>query len=372
MDYPAFCIDNLEITWSTVVVALGVIAAVLLMLGLFPEKHGKRRVVFSLPFALVFSFLLARLIHYYCNAEQYKSLQKAFFDFSTGSFCFTGVVAGCALAVGLTKIICKKSSVALLSALYAIGLCPVLILARLSMIFGNGCRAKLVIKDERYFGLPFSTEVFLEGNSIGHYLALFFWSAAALALVLALSLGFWFINAGKVQKRREYGHSALFTMSVFSAFEIVTDSMRYDKSFLRSNGFVSHAEIFYACILLGIFVFCNIRMVKKNGFRKYYIFIWAAGLICLVGAGVLEYYVQRRGDLFFVLYGCMLILLCGMAALNTVACVLGNRKATDAKPASAGTADEKVPSSGTDKTEKKQTKKKSSGKKKKKRKKKKR
>lgn len=317
MEKIAFYFYNLEISWRTIIIALGIIAAYLLMIGLVHGGPSRKQVSISLPFAIVFSVVMARLVHYYCNSEQYGNLKNALTDYSAGNFSFTGAVVGCLMAIGLTKLIYRKSSFLLLSAVYSLGICVALAVARISLIYTNDCRGKLVITNEKFFGLPFSTEVILETGSIGYYLALFLINAVLVAFVFGISLCFWFYVNKHTEDKKKYAFSALFTLSLLSAIEIITDSIRYDKSFFRSNGFVSHGEIFYAVILLASFVIINVCLVKTKGFKVRQIFLWLGFLVLLGGAGALEYFVQRHGDLFFPLYGGMFVCLVGAAVMNT-------------------------------------------------------
>lgn len=320
MENIAFCIYNIEISWRTIIIIVGVIAAYFLMFGLVPKEYPRCSVVISVPFAIVFSVIMARLIHYYCNTLQYASFKTALTDLSTGNFCFSGVVLGCLLAIGLTKLLYKKSSFRLLSALYSIGLCPVLTIIRLSCLYCNDCRGKLVITNEKFFGLPFSTEIILETGSIGYYLALFLFNAILLGVILVISLCFWSGINRRSEKDSRFGYSALFTLSFMSAVEIITDSIRFDKSFFRSNGFVSHGEIFYGAIMLVIFVILAVRLFKTYGFKVRFIFLCAGFLAFLGGAGALEYFVQRHGDLFFPLYSGMFVCLLADAVMNALIC----------------------------------------------------
>ena len=304
MDVLAFCLGKNEIYWSTVVLMFGALAAFCLMSALAGD--GKRKEIFLFyPISVIFSLFLSRLIHWYCNSEQYKSFSDAFSNVFRGRFCFTGVVVGVVLAALLTKVLYRKADLKNLFDVCAPATVLFGISAALSCLFNDSCRGKYVLTDERFKGLPFSDTLSFNSEIDEYHLATFMIEAILLTAVLFLSLVFFFFSKRGAEGRIK-GHTALMTLTFLSVEKIVTDSTRYDASYFRTNGFVSHTEIFFAACLLAVLIGYSIRSVKRRkiNFRHFLLWFWA--LIMLGAAGFLEYLVQRHGNRFVLCYACML------------------------------------------------------------------
>ena len=138
-------------------------------------------------------------------------------------------------------------------------------------------------------------------------LATFMIQAMVTGLLFLVFLAFWILG----QRKRTFrnGDTALMGLAFYGTAQIVLDSTRYDSLFLRSNGFVSVVQILgTGCLLTAIITF-SVRMVKATGWRKRYIGLWSGILVLLVGAGFMEYYVQRHGDQALFAYSIMSICL---------------------------------------------------------------
>ena len=134
-------------------------------------------------------------------------------------------------------------------------------------------------------------------------LATFMIQAIVAGILFFGFLVFWLI--GQKRGTLRGGNTALMGMAFYGTTQIVLDSTRYDSLFLRSNGFVSVVQILgTGCLLTAIITF-SVRMVKKSGWRVWYILIWLMILALLVGAGYMEYYVQRHGDQALFAYSIM-------------------------------------------------------------------
>ena len=126
------------------------------------------------------------------------------------------------------------------------------------------------------------------------------------ALVLFLILLSFYLP----KKQRKDGDTALIFLLLYGVSQIVLDSTRYDKLFFRSNGFVSVVQVLGALGLLLVIVVFSARMVKARGFR-----FWMGIAACIGGAGFMEYYVQRHGDLAAFSYSIMSACLLAAAGL---------------------------------------------------------
>jgi len=106
MDKIAFIIGETFIYWQSLILMLAAAAAISLFLGLYIGKSGNViGAVAMVPLALISSWFLARLLHWYCQATAYESFSAAMQDWSSGGFALMGVFAGCLLTACLLRAI---------------------------------------------------------------------------------------------------------------------------------------------------------------------------------------------------------------------------------------------------------------------------
>ena len=143
----AIYFNDLVIYWSSVLIFCGALAFVTMTLALWKPKNPRSAALGCFfPLAILFSFVLSRLIHWYFNMEQYaasfgagtfSSIIPAFTRFTIGSYCLPGVVLGICLAAW---IVCKLGDVTSSGRLLdfaAPGTCLLIAFIRLSALF-NG------------------------------------------------------------------------------------------------------------------------------------------------------------------------------------------------------------------------------------------
>ena len=74
-------------------------------------------------------------------------------------------------------------------------------------------------------------------------------------------------------------------------------------------------QVLGALGLLLVIVVFSVRMVKARGFRFWNVLVWLGITACIGGAGFMEYYVQRHGDLAAFSYSIMSACLLAAAGL---------------------------------------------------------
>ena len=75
MNKIAFIIGETFLYWNSIFLALGVLTAVCLFLAFYLGRSGNGIGGFlAVPFCIVFSMVLSRLVHWYCKADSYASL----------------------------------------------------------------------------------------------------------------------------------------------------------------------------------------------------------------------------------------------------------------------------------------------------------
>ncbi len=292
--------------WSSIVICLAVAAWFFLSLAVYAPGGGAAALWILLPIATVLSLFFARAIHWYCHAEQYTGFASAFTNFSLGSYCMPGVFLGVTLAVLLVRLLRFSDSAGRMFDALAPGAALGMALIRLSALFSNADRGKVMVSTPALQRLPIAAAVDNGSGAAEYHFATFFVQFLLLLVLAALLLGFTY-RRGRVRMKSgsRYGHTALLFLLLYGAMEIVLDSTRYDSSFLRSNGFISLVQILGALSMLGVLVYYSVHSIRANGLRFYHWILWLVFLASVGGAGYLEYLVQRHGDWYLKCYGGM-------------------------------------------------------------------
>ena len=293
--------------WSSLVLTLGVAAWFALSLALYRSDGGELAALWVFfPIALWLSVLLSRFLHWYCHAEQYSGFFSAMTDYSSGGFCLPGVLLGVLLAALLVRALgFADSSARLLDAL-APGAALGIGLIRLSALFGNADRGKLLITDPRLQYLPLAAPVTTGTGAVEYRFAAFFWEFLLLMLLGLLMTRFFLKRRRAPMKEgKAEGSVALLFLLFYSAIELVLDSTRYDSSFLRSNGFVSLTQIVSAAAILAVLLYYSRRSIRANGLRPVHFLLWLLWLLSLAATGCLEYLIQRHGNWYLLCYSLM-------------------------------------------------------------------
>lgn len=318
MSQIAVCVGNVVIYWSSIVIFLGATACFAYAYSLYTANGGKKGVMWAiLPLTVVLGVLFSRLIHWYCHSEQYTGLLSAITDYSAGDYCLPGVFIGAVVAVLLVKALRLTDDAGFLFDSLAAAAPVGVAIIRLSALFNNSCRGKIIVETEAFQRLPFASPVSTANGAVEYRFATFF---AEFLVMLVL----FFLIGRLYRKRRDWpmkegvrgsGHVALLFLAMYGATQVILDSTRYDSSFLPANGFVSLVQILGAAALIGVMVYYTVVSVKTNGFGKSHVILWVLFLAAAGGAGFMEYLVQRYGNLYLPVYAGMTVLLIVMYQL---------------------------------------------------------
>ena len=318
MENVAIFIGNTQIRWSTLLVICAVFVWFSVSYSLHVSHGGKRYVMFvSLPYMVFFSLLFGRAIHWYSHSELYKSAEDAFYSLWTGNFSYGSYdMPGIILAALLTAVLCGRligsgGTRRLLDA-FSPGLALGMGIIYLADRFGTAARSKMVFSLSEQNCIPlFVAE---DGNSGSYRLAVYFVLFAGLFVIFLLTSVFYirrnpdFLTIGSYK-----GSTFIMFLLLLSALEVVCDSMRYDSSYFRSNGFVSIIQVISALCFLAVVIFYSIRSVKGNGFKFFHPIIWVFFVAGFGGAIYMEYLVQRHTDWYVKCYVIMSICCVAMA-----------------------------------------------------------
>ena len=314
----AICIGDTLIYWSGIIIALGVMVCFAATFALYaPTKGQKRAMWLYLPLATVLSVLLSRFIHWYCHAEQYAGLIGALTDYSGGGYCLPGVLFGVILAALILKWIGFERDTGRLLDCTGPGAALMVALIRLSALFNNACRGKIIFTAPILKRLPFSSPVQTVSGELEYHLATFFIEFILMLIVFVLSMKFFlrYRTEAMADGRSSSGNSARYFAVLFCAAELLTDSTRNDSSYMHFNGFVSLVQMVSAVTILVILVYYSVRSVKYYGVKGKHWAIWIGYFLSLAGVGVSEYLVQRHGDWSLICYSVMTVSCIVMAVM---------------------------------------------------------
>ena len=345
MNQIAVFYGDTTIYFSSILIALALLTAFIFSLAIYMPRHrfGIAMWIFF-PTATVASVLASRIIHWYCNPEQYVDFKTAITDYSTGDYCIIGAVfATLAIALILRLLQLVRSSYDLLDAA-APGLAFVIAMVRFSHIFSDKCYGKMLITEPAYRHLPIAAPIIGSDGNAEYRFASFFVSFIIMLISTVLIALFYmkkhdiFFNrraAGvslediSVKVRKSDGHTFRLFLLLFAAEEVIIDSTRYDASHLFFSGeqfaglnkgasFMGLSQFISALILLYLFIYYLVKSVQNAKARslskKYLILTVSLFVIGLAAAGGCEYLVQRFTGMFMYIYPGQAAGLCCMIA----------------------------------------------------------
>ena len=329
MNRIAAYIGGFEVYWSSVIITLGILGCLAMTLALYkPRNKSTAAVWIFFPLAFVFSFLFSRILHYYFNEESYKSFFSAMTDYSTGSFVLPGMLLGIWLAASIVRRMQLVPTVGKLLDFATPGILLLIAFIRLSALFNDSCRSKIIINIRLFQRLPFATGSVDTAGNTTYRLATFFIEFLLLMILVLWSLKVFFRSRDTRLRKgcSRNGNVMRLFLVAYGALEIVMDSTRYDSPlmhfrFLSSlnqySAFIRLAQIFAAVSAICVLVFYSRASIRSAGFSWKHPVLWVLFLASLFGIGYLgEYRVQRYGtQKYFECYGimalsCLLMFLC--------------------------------------------------------------
>lgn len=331
------------IYFSSVLIALAILAAFIIGLAIYMPRHrfGIAMWIFF-PTATVSSVLLSRIIHWYCNTEQYTDFNSAITDYTTGDYCIIGVIIAVwiiSMLLRLLKLV--RSHYDLLDAA-APGLAFVIAMIRFSHIFTDKCYGKMIITDPVFQKLPVSAAIIGSDGNPEYRFASFFVSFILFLIATVLLILFYLkkddslfavktdmtsVDVLPASIKKSDGHTFRFFVLMFAAEEVIIDSTRYDASHLFFTGeqfaglnkgasFMGLSQFISALLLLYLFIYYLVTSIKNTkviGQSKKYLFLTVSLFVLgLAVAGGCEYLVQRFTGMFMYIYPGQALGLCCM------------------------------------------------------------
>lgn len=303
MDKIAWILGDISIRWSSVVMVMAVLTGILFSLA--ATARGNRKVTsvaLALPLAILLSLLFGRSLHRY------------FLPDAQDDYVLMGAFAGCLCAAVILKGTRLERNMARLLDVMSIGGCAAIALGRLACFFTDDDRGRIV---SGISGLPLAWQVTnVTSGETEYRLAVFLFQSVAALLILFVLLLVDKKNT-RTGNHRD-GDLTLLFLLLYTAGQIVLDSMRYDALHLRSNGFIGAVQLACAvtfCAVIGILL---TRLVKRNGFRLRYGFASLLIAVCIGIAAYMEYFVQRHGGQALFGYTVMTVAMMAAVAAGTV------------------------------------------------------
>lgn len=315
LDRIAFIFGNTFLYWNSIILTISALAAISLFLAAYLSQGGRSTAAaVTIPVAMVLSIFLARLAHWYFQPDGYAGMAAALTDYTSGNYALMGVMLGCLLTAVLVRVVQLDNCLPAMLDAMCLGGCGGIAVGRLACFFSSADRGQIV---ENQTSLPWVYPVVNAVTGAPEYrLATFVLQAMAVGLIFVLLLLFFRFA------KRGAGDLTLLFLLLYGMSQTILDSTRYDSLYMRSNGFISVEQLLGAVSMVTASVILSIRWVKSRGFRAWYPVLWLAMLASLGGAGYMEYYVQRHGDLAMFCYSVMTACLSLMIVLALVIFIL--------------------------------------------------
>lgn len=309
----AFIIGERFLYWNSILLALAAAAAICVFLSLYLSTPGRgAAAAVAVPMALVLSMVLSRLVHWYCRVDSYASLWAALTNYSTGGYALMGAFAGCALTALFLRLVKLSDSMGAMLDCMSLAGAAGIALGRLASFFDGSARGMLVSSVK---SLPWVYPVMNQvSGQLEYRLATFLFQSVIAAVIFAVLLVLW------LRERRrgtaEDGDICLLFLLCHGAVQVALDSTRYDSLFFRSNGFVSIVQVLGALAIgLTVIVF-SVRLVRRRGFKAWYLLLWLAVAALLGLGGYMEYHVQRHASEAVFAYSMMSLALAGLMGMG--------------------------------------------------------
>lgn len=315
MERIAFIIGETTIYWSSVMITMAAAAGICFFWALWLEKENSVvGAAAAVPLVLMLSLVLGRFVHWYCRADSYESFFYAMVDYSSGGYALLGAFAGCLLTAVILWALRIIDSIPRMLDNMSIAGSASIALGRLSGFFTVTDRGQILPET---VGLPWAYPVTNPVSGVVECrLATFLLQAMVTGCISAV-LAYLYLRERKNRAMKD-GDMTLLFLLLYGAAQVVLDSTRYDSIYLRSNGFVSVVQILSAIAVALPIVLFSIRMVRENGFSKWYLAAWIVIAAMMGYAGYMEYYVQRHGNQAAFAYSNMSLCMAGVVIIAAV------------------------------------------------------
>ena len=177
MNSTALIIDNLEITWSAILIAFTIPAWFFYALSLYTTREGGKRTLslfVFLPFGVLFSFLFCRILYWYSHQSRFENLWAAITTKDLDTFSILGIIPGILLACVLVHLIKLNKNVPEMLDALAPGTAFGIGFLYLTCRYHQSCLGRMVITNENLWNLPFVSKAITSQGETEYRLAIYF------------------------------------------------------------------------------------------------------------------------------------------------------------------------------------------------------
>lgn len=242
-------------------VALGAIVTVMGTVVNTNKKGKSTEYLYSLvPLCLLSGFVGARLFYtVFCDALYLEAAEK--WRLLDGGYSVIGCAIGVVLCIAIYSAVKRKKhlfadTLDAAAAPAALGIA----VGRMGSVFVEDCLGDFVT-DPELMRFPVSIYAYSTGS---YRYAVFFYEAAACLLIFV----FLYFLGRKLKMR---GSQTIAFAVLYSGLRTFTESLRTDSIYL---GFIRLSQVIMALLLIAIFVYTAVKLVKLTGFIPVYPVIW--------------------------------------------------------------------------------------------------
>ncbi len=300
------------IYWSSIIIAAGIIAGFALSLALYSTQN-KYLVgfCFYIPNALIGGLLLSRYLYWFCNKEQFESLNEAFTNFETGGYLIPGIVFSSIVIGAIFRLLHIVPNINLILDPFAVGLSFMIAFFKFSCYFGDVCLGKLFVTIPSLQHLPFAVETIDANGNVQYRFATYFVTFMfMIAITIALTC-LWILRNNVTN-----GHVFRLFLYMYGLVEIIMDSTRYDaahptfegeafEGLNKASGFMGLGQLFGAVSILYVFIYYYRHSKARGVSKKRKIVALITYIVGFAMAGSAEYLVQRFTSMMAGFY-CMM------------------------------------------------------------------
>ena len=271
------------------------------------------------PFAVLSGLLFARVMYVAFNHALFLSFDEIL-DLTSGGYCLYGGVFGVVLAIVLWCVFTYQTEY-IIDIFDAVCLYAPLSIAvgRMGSAFTDDCYGTF-ITNPIFCRFPFASYVEIYENWC---LSIFFFEAIG-------CLAIWLFMMANKNKLTQKGSNTLVFFAMYAGLHTFLESLRTDSVYW---GFVRISQVISALILIFIFVFMAVKLVKITKYHHFYPIVSVIFLAALIRGFTAEFFMGSSSYLancIWLMVSCIVMTLCIFALFLLYRHVTG--AATPKKP----------------------------------------
>ena len=271
------------------------------------------------PFSVLSGLFFARVMYVSFNHSLFLSLDEIL-DLTSGGYCLYGGIFGAALAIVLWCIFTYQTKY-LIDIFDAVCLYAPLAIAvgRMGSAFTDDCYGTF-ITNPVFCRFPFAA--YVEAYE-SWCLSIFFFEAVG-------CIAIWLFMMANQSKLKQNGANTLVFFAMYAGLHTFLESLRTDSVYW---GFVRISQVISALILIFIFVFMMVKLIKITKYHHFYPIVSVIFLAALIRGFTAEFFMgssSYTANCIWLMISCIVMTLCIFALFLLYRHVTG--AATPKKP----------------------------------------